>query len=40
MDFAWKVFDKVADVIGPFGAVGLFGIILVGAVYWVMSPRR
>ena len=30
MDFAWKIFDTVAEAIGPFGAVALLAIVLAG----------
>jgi hypothetical protein len=39
MDFAWKIFDSVAGVTGPFGAVALFGVILAVAVYSLMGSR-
>jgi hypothetical protein len=31
------MFDRVADVVGPFGAVAVFGIALAGIIYMVMS---
>jgi hypothetical protein len=40
MDFGWKIFDTVAEAIGPFGAVALFAIVLAGGIYWFMSGPR
>lgn len=39
-DFAWRIFDAVADIVGPQGAVAVLGVILIGAVYLVLSAGK
>jgi hypothetical protein len=37
VDFAWRWWDALVDVTGPYGAVALIAILVIAAIYWLLS---